>query len=156
MIKNLDGYAKYLNKLQESTVNVDSTMIQMANDLRTDFKSITHLEGQKFSIINEDKTTTEISFQKKFKEMILVSYGYKDLHIIKQWKKLELYQRNRSKEDIELIEKKKSIYNKINSRYERILIKAFGDKCYGCNKKDRNAYRMNCCKSSMCQSCLNG
>ena len=138
MNKNLDRYGIYLNKLQESTVNTDSIMNEMANDLRTDFQSITHLEGQKFSRINEDKTITEESFQSKFKKMILVSYGYKDLQIIKQWTKLELYQRNRSKEDIELIEKKKSIYNKINSRYERILIKAFGDKCYGCNKKDRN------------------
>ena len=151
MNKNLDRYGIYLNKLQESTVDADSTMIQMANDLRTDFKTITQLEGQKFPIVNKDKTITEESFQKKFKKMILVSCGDKDVQIIAKWAKLELYQRNRPKEDIELIEKKKSIYNKIKSRYERILIKAFGDKCYGCNKKDKYAYRMNCCKSSMCK-----
>ena len=93
MNKNLDRYGIYLNKLQESTVNTDSIMNEMANDLRTDFQSITQLEGQKFSRINEDKTITEESFQSKFKKMILVSYGYKDLQIIKQWTKLELYQK---------------------------------------------------------------
>ena len=75
---------------------------------------------------------------------------------IDKWKKLGQYQRDRPKEDIELIEKKKAIFNKINSRYDRILNRAYGDKCIRCLCKDKNAYKMNCCKSSMCKFCING
>ena len=133
-------------------LTLESNENRLCNQLRQTFASITEFEN--YELTNNRNGT--IKFKEYIKSAIYETLSPAYKQIIEEWRSVVLYERERTREEDEILRKKKSIFDNILVRYKKILSKTFGPKCCKCEKQDKWAYTTNCkcVNGGVCLDCL--
>ena len=128
-----------LHDLERSCHSYICVLGKVGKKLRSHFPSLLQLEGYRCSYINLDGFEEEGFFSEKLKHMILKSYPEEDIEIARQYKNLNAYSRDRTSDQLSTIKSYRKISDKVQKRYNRILMVAYGEKCVRCLCQDKKS-----------------